>query len=111
MIVRNEYIIKMFFNSAPPYLTCFSATKKTCDAVALERATNVNERECKNACNQNSKCNFVFLTELKTCLLFETCESERTAIFNGTTYGKSICPGRLFFTVKYTTWYIHVIFT
>lgn len=72
-------------------------TNKTCDASRLDMPFyNVDEAGCKKECNQNIKCNFFFLTELKTCLMYETCDWKRSTIFEGTTYGKFTCPGRLF---------------
>ena len=93
---NDIYLIKLFYNVGPLYLTCFSANQETCNATKLDKRLDVNEEECKQFCNQNSKCNFVFHTVAKHCLIYEICDEKRTTNNVGTTYGKSTCPGELF---------------
>ena len=54
----------------------------------------MNEEECKQFCNRVNNCNFVFFTAGKDCLLYNTCDEKRSTTNVGTTYGKSVCPGK-----------------
>ena len=87
-----------------------SNIQETCDAAELGSRTNANQDQCKQFCNRNNHCNFVFLTSAKHCLMYETCDEKRDTTYVGTTYGKSVCPGKLIYAAKYTLCNIHVIF-
>ena len=49
--------------------------------------------KCKDACDKNPKCNFIFWNEKeRLCFLHETCDEFTTPNHVGTVFAKSSCP-------------------
>ena len=57
----------------------------------------MDEKSCQKFCNENDKCNFVFLNEYNTCLLYQSCYKfrETNQDIIGTTYEKTASKGIL----------------
>ena len=81
--------------------------KKKCKATKLVASHNlqivtsrINEREvteqqCKEQCDRNKRCNFIFYNDFPSCALYEECKKYKKAYRVGTIFEKGPCQGTI----------------
>ena len=88
----NNYHLK---NVGSSYTPCFQPGMKRCNSKQLNWADNVKEEECKQMCNANKKCNFIFYNTGSFCAIFESCDRLEDALGFGIISAKDNCPGTI----------------
>ena len=94
----RRYVITDFCILGSDYTECVSSSKKRCSSTQLEGHEDVDEKQCKTLCNENSKCKFIryVFHPHNYCGLFEFCKFElrNDTQSNGSIFAKESCPGK-----------------
>ena len=79
------------------YEACFTPIKATCaNEYHLGQKQNVDYEACKNSCNQDSTCKFIYhFSNNKYCHKYSSCDRHRIPNNAGVTYSKEAnCPSK-----------------
>ena len=82
-------------SSGNEYEKCISLAGKTCDTKFMIGNLEVGSYDaCKNRCEQDARCKFVFYIPGKHCNSYASCDTMRSTNYIGSTYSKyGNCPG------------------
>ena len=50
-----------------------------CPEDNIGKEKNLNEASCKEKCNDTPNCNYIFISKVGTCEMWETCSGEKSA--------------------------------
>ena len=78
---------------------------KKCNSTPIYREKGINEERCKEMCDDNGECNYIFWNDESYCALYEDCVQYRTSKWVGTVFAKKgqplDCPGKIIPFTKY----------
>ena len=81
-------------NTVSKYQKCFSSIQTTCkDDTDLGHQKVLDKDACMALCNLNLDCNFIFLTGLNICMMYQSCDEMQRTENIGSTFAKTNCPG------------------
>jgi len=75
-------------NNYQGYKSCSEPQKKRCNSTPIGRHNGVNEEMCKQICDQNDKCNYIFWNKGWYCALYEDCVQYTPSKGEGTVFAK-----------------------